>query len=125
MFADWDNYQEEDESLEVVKRYRDMLLHKSHAYFDLFEYEFIIDYFADRFNYKDAIDAVKHALNHHPYASSIKLRYIQLLIETGKPARALGMIRCIGEAEASNYELFLAKGIALNLTGKFREAKKN
>lgn len=125
MFGNWENYQEEDESLEVIKRYRDMLLYNSNAYFDLYEYEFIIDYFADRFNYKDAIGAVKHALNHHPCASSIKLRYVQLLIETGKPAKALGMIRCIGEDEASNYELFLAKGIALNLTGKFREAKKS
>jgi|GEM_PF-209395 len=123
MFADWDNYQEEDETLEVVKRYREMIANNENAFFDLYEYEFIIDYFVEQFNFKDAVSAVNHALVQHPYATSVKLKYIQLLIETGKPGKALGIIRNIQEAEASNYELFLAKGIALNLTGKFREAK--
>jgi tetratricopeptide (TPR) repeat protein len=122
MFTDWDNFQEEDETLEAVKRYREMLAHNSHVFFDLYEYEFIIDYFIEQFNFKDALLAVKHALEQHPYATSVKLKHIQLLIETGKPGKALGMIRHIQDAEASNYELFLAKGIALNLTGKFKEA---
>jgi tetratricopeptide (TPR) repeat protein len=123
MFADWYNYEEEDETLEVVKRYRDMIEQNIHTYFDLYEYEFIIDFFVEQFNFKEAIVAVNHALNQHPHATSVKLKYIQLLIETGKPGKALGMIRVIQEAESSNYELFLAKGVALNLTGKFKEAK--
>jgi len=122
MFADWDNNQEEDETLEVVRRYRDMLDTKNHSYFDLYEFEFIIDFFIEQFNFKDAFDAVRHALNQHPYASSVKLKYSQLLIETGKPGKALGIIRTIRDSESANYEFFLARGIALNLTGKYSEA---
>jgi tetratricopeptide (TPR) repeat protein len=123
MFTDWDNFQEEDETLEAVKRYREMLAHKGHTFFDLYEYEFIIDYFIEQFNFKDALLAVTHALDQHPYATSVKLKYIQLLIETGKPGKALGLIRNIQDVESSNYELFLAKGVALNLTGKFKDAQ--
>jgi len=100
-----------------------MIANNNNAYFDLYEYEFIIEYFVEQFNFKDAIGAINHALSHHPNASSVKLKYSQLLIETGKPGKALGMIRSIQEAECSNYELYLAKGVALNLTGKFKEAK--
>jgi len=66
MFADWDNYQEDDETLEVVRRYRDMLVTKNHSYFDLYEFEFIIDFFIEQFNFKDAFDAVRHALSSTP-----------------------------------------------------------
>jgi len=125
MFEDWENYQEDDEALELVKRYRDNLLQNNPVYFDLVEYECIIDYFIDQFNYTDAISAVKSALVHHPFSSSIRLRQIQLLIETGKPAKALGLIRSLESAESANHEVFLVKGLALNLTGKFREAKTN
>ncbi len=119
---DWDNLQEEDEALEAVKRYREMVAQNNRVFFDLCEYESIIDYFIDQFNFKEALSAVKYALDQHPYASSVKLKHVQLLIETGKPGKALGMIRELQEIEGSNYELHLAKGIALNLTGKYKEA---
>jgi tetratricopeptide (TPR) repeat protein len=119
---DWDNFQEEDEALEAVKRYRDMVARNIRVFFDLCEYESIIDYFVEQFNFKEALTAVKYALDQHPYASSVKLKHVQLLIETGKPAKALGMIRELQEMDGSNYELHLAKGIALNLTGKYTES---
>jgi tetratricopeptide (TPR) repeat protein len=122
MFADWDHMHEEDDSLEVVKRYQDMLERQDTTFFDLYEYEFIIDHYIDQLRFKEAYIAVGHAMVQHPYSSSLKIRYIQLLIESGKPAKALGIIRTLGSSEASNYELYLAKGVALNITGKHEEA---
>ena len=123
MFGNLDNYYDEDETLDVLKRYREMLIRHSSSFFDLDEYECLIDYFVEQFNFKDAIKAVNLAIKQHPYASSMKWKYVQLLIETGKPAKALGVIKSISDSESSNFELFLAKGIALNLTGKHREAQ--
>jgi tetratricopeptide (TPR) repeat protein len=123
MFGDWDNYYDEDDTLDVLKRYKHMLVQHNSSFFDLYEYECIIDYFTEQFNFKDAINAVCYALRQHPDASSMKLKYVQLLIETGKPGKALSIIRSIGDTEASNYELYIAKGIALNLTGKKLEAQ--
>jgi tetratricopeptide (TPR) repeat protein len=125
MFSDWNNFNEDEEILDVIKRYQDMLVQNNNDFFDLSEFECIIDYYADQFNFKDAIKAVKLALRLHSYSSSLKLKYIQLLIETGKPGKALSLIRTIADEEATNCELFLAKGFALNLTGKFKEAQLN
>jgi tetratricopeptide (TPR) repeat protein len=122
MFADWDNMLEEDDSLEVVKRYQDMVDRQDSSFFDLYEYEFIVDHYIEQLRFKEAISAVRRAMDQHPYASSLKIRYVQLLIETGKPARALGIIRRMGQSEAINYEFYLAKGVALNITGKHQEA---
>ncbi|HJZ40287.1 MAG TPA: tetratricopeptide repeat protein [Bacteroidales bacterium] len=123
MFSDWDNFYEDDETLDVLKRYREMVDQNISMFFDLYEYECIIDYYIDKFNFKDAFHAIGFAIKQHPHSSALKLKYIQLLIENGKPGKALGIIRCIQDAESTNYELFLAKGIALNLTGKFNEAQ--
>ena len=122
MFGDWENYHDEEETLDVLKRYQEMLIHRRRSFFDLNEYECLIDYFIEQFNFRDAISAVNLAIKQYPYASSMKLKYVRLLIETGKPAKALSIIKGMGNSESSNYELFLAKGIALNLTGKYREA---
>lgn len=123
MFGDWENYHEEDETLDALKRYQEMLFSRGHTYFDLHEYECIIDYYIEQINFKDALGAAKMAIKQHPYALSLKLKYIHLLIESGKPARALRVIKNMGNTGSSNYELFLAKGFALNLTGKHIEAK--
>jgi tetratricopeptide (TPR) repeat protein len=118
MLGDLNNYYEEDETLDVLKRYREMLIRHSSSFFDLYEYECLIDYFIEQFNFRDALKAVNLAIRQHPYASSMKLKYVQLLIETGRPAKALGVIKSIGDTESSNCEFYLARGIALNLTGK-------
>jgi tetratricopeptide (TPR) repeat protein len=125
MFSDWNNFSEDEEILDVIKRYQDMLDQNNNDFFDLSEFECIIDYYADQLNFKDALKAVKLALRLHSYSSSLKLKYVQLLIETGKPGRALSLLRTIADIESSNCEFFLAKGFAMNLTGKFREAQLN
>jgi tetratricopeptide (TPR) repeat protein len=123
MFGDLDNFYDDDETVDLLKRYSIMLAQHNLEFFDLYEYECIIDYFTEQYNYKDAISAVCLAIRQHPNASSMQLRYVQLLIETSKPGKALGIIRRIGDTESANYELYLAKGIALNMTGKHLEAR--
>jgi len=122
MFADWDDYINDDEVLDLVKRYHDMRCNNMVIFFDLCEYEIIIDYYLNEYNYQEAIIAIKLALVQHPYSLSLKLKHIQVLIETGKPARALSIIRSIEEIDQTNEQIFLLKGIALNLTGKYPEA---
>jgi tetratricopeptide (TPR) repeat protein len=123
MFDDWDDFYEDYETLDLLKRYHSMVDGRDKVFFDLYEYECIIDYYSDRYNFKEAIIAVCNAIRQHPDDSSVKLKYVQLLIETCRPGKALSIIKSIGEAESDNCELFLAKGIALNMTGKYPEAR--
>jgi|WetSurMetagenome_2_1015567.scaffolds.fasta_scaffold09985_6 tetratricopeptide (TPR) repeat protein len=123
MFGDLDHFYDDEETLDLLRRYKEMLLQNNTEFFDLYEFESIIDYFTEQYNFNDAIIVVCIAIKQHPNASSMKLRYAQLLIETLKPGKALRILRSIGTAETDNYEFFLARGIALNMTGKTSEAE--
>jgi len=58
----------------------------------------------------------------HPHASGIKIRYVQILIETGKPGRALGIIRKLERLMHTDFQIHFLKGVALTITGKYQEA---
>lgn len=123
MFGDLDHFYDDEETLDLLRRYKEMLLQKNADFFDLYEFESIIDYFSEQYNFKDAINVVCMAIKQHPHDTSMKIRYAQLLIENLKPGKALRVINSLGNAENDNYELFLSKGIALNITGKSKEAQ--
>lgn len=125
MFADWDDYLNDDEALGLLKRYHEMRTASKVLFFDQFEFEGIIEYYLNEYNYKEAMEAAVLALQQHPDSSVIKIKFIQILIETGKPSRALRMIRQIEKAEVSNYQIWLFRGIALHITGKYKEAVSN
>jgi tetratricopeptide (TPR) repeat protein len=124
MFGDLNNFYDDDETLELLRRYNDMVHQKNNEFFDLYEFDSIIDYFAEQYNFRDALKVVSLAIKQHPHASSMKLRHAQLLIETSKPASALRIIRGIVQQESENHEFYLAQGIALNMTGKYAEAQR-
>ena len=123
MFGDWDNFYDDDETLDLLRRYKDMVQQKSNEFFDLYEFECIIDYFSEQYNFKDALNVVCYAIRQHPNATSMKLKYAQLLIENLRPGRALGILKTIREAESGNHEFYLAMGFAFNLTGRYAEAQ--
>lgn len=125
MFSDWDDYTGDDDVLELVKRYHDMRSSNRIDYFDIDEFESIIEYYLNEYNYQEAVTAINLALRQHPCALSVRLKNIQVLIETGRPSRALDMIRKVEKIEPSNYQVYLFKGIALNITGKSDEALKS
>lgn len=126
MFSEWDDYiGDNDDILDLVKRYNSMLNDNRIHYFDLDEFENIIDFFLNDCNYKEAVTAINLGFKLHPCSLSLKLKYVHLLIETGKPSKAFGIIRQVEKAEPMNYQLHLLKGYALNITGKNREALKS
>ena len=67
MFSDWDNFYEDDETLDVLKRYREMVDQNISMYFDLYEYECIIDYYIDKFNFKYAFHSIGFAIKQHTH----------------------------------------------------------
>jgi tetratricopeptide (TPR) repeat protein len=125
MFGDLENFYDDEETLELLRRYKEMLENKQHDFFDLYEFENIISYFAEQYNFKDALKVIGIAINQHPLSTALKLKYAQLLIETSKPAGALRILKCISVVEQSNPEMHLAMGIAFNMTGKFPEAQQS
>lgn len=116
------NFFEEEEYSKIINRYKDMLSKNRSYYFDLYEFENIIDYYINSNDYKSALRSVRIGLSQHPYSISLKLKYAQILIEDRKAKTALNILADIEKADSYNYEFHLIKGKAFNALGKYKEA---
>jgi len=112
----------EDGLFECITRFEDMLNRNNSCYFDIFEFENIIDYYIDQHNFLNARAAIERGLRQHPYSTSLKYRLAQIYIQNGKPSKGLHFLREIEAMEETNCDFFLLKGSALNVLGKKEEA---
>lgn len=113
---------EEDEYADIINRYKDMISKKKSYYFDIYEFENIVDYYIYHNDYKSALESIETGLGQHPHSVSLKLKLAHVLIENGKSLKALKYINNIEKAESYNFEVYFLKGKALNSLGKHREA---
>lgn len=116
-------YFEEGEIFEVINKYERMLKNNTMCYFDVYEFETIVDYYLDEHSFRAAYTAVEKALTQHPYSTSLKFKLSQILIHTGKPTKGVRILREIESLESSNSDFYLVLGSALNLLGKKEEAQ--
>ncbi len=122
MNEDFDSYFEEPDISEVIKRFQDLLQNNKSVFFDLFEFEDIIDYLIEDENLDGAFRAIHMALKSYPFATSIKLRNAKVLIEKGNSNQALQIINEIESVELYNYELHLLKGKVFSRSCKHDDA---
>lgn len=118
----YDSFYEEEGVYESISRFEEMVSRNDSCYFDVYEFENIIDYYLDQHNFINAISAIERGLKQHPNSVSLILRLAQIHIQNGKPSKGLQCIREIESVENSNFELHLLKGTALNVLGRKEEA---
>jgi tetratricopeptide (TPR) repeat protein len=116
--------QEEDDFRQVLERYEDMVERKSSYFFDVEEFELIIDYYLDIRNFKKANEAVEIATKQHPGSGEIIIKHIQIFLETNQPSQAIDKLKEIPEWDMENAEIYLLRGTALAQLGKIPEAEK-
>ena len=114
----------EEEIREIVKRYERMRKNNENFFFDVAEFETIIDYYLELNDVNYAFEAAESASSQHPASSSIQLRKAKVLIDKGRPVDALKIAKVIEKIEPSNYEVFLLKGAALGMLGDLNGTRK-
>ena len=119
-----DNFWYDDEVLNSVSRYEDMRRKHTHCFFDVHEFEDIIDYYLDSENIAEAATAANYAASIYPLASSIKLRMAEILIDKGQPIKALNLLNKLEHLDSGEYGIYLLRGTALNMIGKPKEAQR-
>ncbi|MBN2214232.1 MAG: tetratricopeptide repeat protein [Bacteroidales bacterium] len=122
MSEDFEKHFEERDIFGILTRYQDMLKHSRSSFFDLFEFEEIIDYYFENQEYSCALEANMIALMQYPFAVSLKLRHSKILCEKNRIPAALQILQEIEMLESYNPEIHLVKGKVLNKSGKQREA---
>ena len=116
-------FENEDEVKVYVKRFEDMIERATVYYFDVHEFEDIIDYYIHLREIEEAYRAVEYGLKQHPNASSIKMKQAQLLIEKGRHIKALRLLEDLEKLDQLNYNIFLMQGSVYSTIGDIRKAE--
>ncbi len=114
---------ENDEFQVLLRKYEDMRSGVQSIFFDVEEFEQIIDYYLDDFQYDEAKEAANLGEKQHPTSVEIKYKFVHIYIEQGKPKKALTLLEEIPVWEENNPERYFLKGTALCQLGKLKEAE--
>ena len=121
MMEESDNYWDDD-TLEAVNRFKRSLISGNHKYFDVAEFEAIVEQLLDEGDLDGSEIAAKQGIKIHPNAVPLQLKYAQILINKGHYERSLKYILTAEKVDDKNPEVHLLKGSAQMVMGKETEA---
>jgi tetratricopeptide (TPR) repeat protein len=116
-----DSFQEFDETIDIITRFESMLSKKEVHFFDLEEYETMIDYYFDIQNITKANLALSYASSQFPESASLKLREAQLASSNGKLNTAMGILNKLEMQNPLDEDVLLSKA---SLFSQLRQHKK-
>ncbi len=114
----------EEDIKQVVQKFESMKRNNENYFFDVIEFETIIDYYIECNNSLKAFEAALLASEQHPNSVSIQLRKARVLIDKGRAMEALKILRKLENIEPGNHEIYIAKGTALGMLGDIQGARK-
>lgn len=119
------NFHEEEEIVEAIQRYEEMLKSGEMFYFDVFQIEHIIDSYIEEGKFYQALKVVELGLELHPSSTNILIKKAGILFNIGETTSALSLIDNLLLIEDSNPELFMMKGASYLILGDLSNAKVN
>ncbi|GET31697.1 hypothetical protein PbJCM13498_05600 [Prolixibacter bellariivorans] len=111
-----DDYESNEIAL-LIERYQKMQHEERVEFFDVAEFEYIIDHYTDRGHHSQAVKAVESGVMQHPQAISLKVRQARILLTQGKVEEAKEMLEMVAGIESSNPEILLMLGTCYNFLG--------
>lgn len=114
----------DEEVEEVVLRFEGMRKNNENNFFDVAEFETIIDYYLEINNPAKAYDAAEIAVYQHPNSVSLQLRQARVLLDKGRAVETLRILRQLESIEPGNHEIYLTKGTALGMLGDISGARR-
>lgn len=106
-FADYD-----DDAMSLVWRFEKMLEQQQHHFFDVDEFESIIDFYISNQNERLAKRALELACKMHPYSTEIRLRKAEFLILEDGFSEALAQLSIAESLAPENSDVHFLKGEA-------------
>lgn len=117
-------YSLEEEIRQAVQKFEKMKRNNEKYFFDVVEFESIIDYYIENNNSVKAFEAALLATQQHPQSVSIQIRRARVLLDKGRAMEALRILKNLENIEPGNHEIFITKGTALGMLGDIQGAKK-
>ena len=118
------SFEFEEETLQAVQKFERMSKNNERCFFDVEEFESIIDYYIECNNSAKAFEAADLAAEQHPNSTSIQLRRANVFLDKGRAVEALSLLKKLENIEADNPELYISKGMAYGMLGNVNGALK-
>lgn len=115
------NFQDEGERKKLVERFEHMIAQNESYFFDIEEFESIIEFYIERNRVKKALGVIRYAHQIYPDSTILMLREAQLLASTGKLSRAIPRLKNLLRFEPQNEEILMTLA---SVYSQLREHKK-
>ena len=109
----------------TVERFESMLTNKTNLFFDVDEFENLLEFYNSKSNFKKSIIVAKSALNQHPLSATLLVAIAQLYSTIHKPQEALQFLNKAEAIEPFNFDLFYTKGGIFSQLRKSEKAIEN
>ncbi|MCS7018408.1 MAG: tetratricopeptide repeat protein [Cytophagales bacterium] len=109
----------------LVQRFEQMLAEDTLVFFDLHEFEHIIDYYKVHSQWRRALKACETALAQYPFASELEIEKVQIWLHMRKYRQALEQIEKLIEHNIPLNELLVLQAYALVGLNQFSQAIKS
>ncbi len=119
---DW-SYLREEGIEEALRRFKKSLVSGRKSYFDVSEFEGIVEYLLDEGDINASEIAALQGIQIHPGAVPLQLKYAQVLLSKGKYKNALKYLNLAEQIELTNPDVHLMKGSAWLIIGNEKEAE--
>ncbi|RYZ97097.1 MAG: tetratricopeptide repeat protein, partial [Moraxellaceae bacterium] len=117
-----EEYNEANEDKELIRRYEEKLENGYGFFFDLDEYEVIIDHYTANIEYGKALEACDAAIDQYPFSTGLLLDKAQVLAMTGDFDTALKLIERVEMMDPTNIDVLLTRGIIFTQQGEYENA---
>ncbi len=119
------NFQEDEELIDAIQRYEEMARIGEIGYFDVFEFEHIIDNYILQNHYLRALEVTQDALDQHPSSLTILFKKAHIYLNLGEISKCLSITDILINIEETNHELYLLIGSCNLISGETKKAEKN
>jgi tetratricopeptide (TPR) repeat protein len=111
-----------DDQQDCVERYEAMLHRNDRYFFDVEEFELIIEHYLERNDLRQAKQVLDYANQQHPGSLDLLFCEAHLMMNMGKLTRALSVLDTIGRMEPLNEDVYLHKAGIYSQLRNYRKA---
>src|ERR1700754_4640757 len=98
-----------EELRELVKQFQNLKTGRSHSFLDEESFERIIDYFDDREDLQQALEAAELGIEQYPYSAMLLIKKADLLIATRHYHDALKILKHAELLDSNDINLYILK----------------
>ena len=117
-----ENFEHHRAVLDTVRRYERMVAEQESVFFDLEDFENIIDHYVTNTKFDQALQACEAALGQYPFATELLIDRAQVMAMRGDYSEAERQIDHVATLDPTNADVAVTRGIICTQRGQLPEA---